>query len=248
MSVKAMDKLLDPKSFVPLYHQLKEIIEVKIESGEWRPGDKISSENDLQSIYDISRNTVQKALDELVQEGMLERKQGRGTFVSKPKIEQSLTSFYSFSKVMESQGMNPEDVILNIETKTVKRKIAKKLQIDPSEEVIALQRLRKVDGEPIIFETSYLPRKIISELSREDIEKYSLYDLLEKKHEIFVIKAKETFEPVLVRESESCYLDIKEGSPGLLLDRIAYDSNGRPVEFCRSIIRGDRCRFYTELM
>lgn len=243
-----MEKLLDPTSFVPLYHQLKEIIEVKIESGEWKPGDKISSENDLQNLYDISRNTVQKALEELVQEGILERKQGKGTFVSKPKFEQSLTSFYSFSKVMESQGMNPKDIILNIETRLADRKVAAKLQIDPSDEVIALKRLRQADGEPIILETSYLSKHTIPEISQEDIEQTSLYDILEEKYGIFVVKAKETFEPVLVRDDEREYLNIEKGSPCLLLDRVAYDTKGKPVEFCRSIIRGDRCRFYTELM
>lgn len=243
-----MGKLLDHGAFEPLYHQLKKIIEEKVDLEEWKPGDKISSENDLQIKYEISRNTVQRALDELVQDGILERRQGKGTFVAKPKIEQSLTSFYSFSKVMESQGMNPRDVILKIETTTVKSKIAKILQIDQGEEVIALQRLRQVNDEPIILETSYLPKKIVPTLSSDDLEKYSLYDLLEEKHKIIVTKAKEIFEPVLVRDTESKYLNIPEGAPGLLLDRIAYDTKGRPVEFCRSLIRGDRCRFYTELL
>src|SRR5699024_12796756 len=83
-----MNKLLNHETFEPLYHQLKNIIRGKIETGEWEPGDKISSENDLRNEYKISRNTVQKAVDELVQDGVLERKQGKGTFVSRPKIEQ----------------------------------------------------------------------------------------------------------------------------------------------------------------
>src|SRR5690625_1490006 len=122
-----MSKLLNHETFEPLYHQLKRIIEKKIESGEWGPGDKISSEHELKNKYKISRNTVQKALDELVQEGVLERKQGRGTFVSKPRIKQSLTSFYSFSKVMEKQNMNPRDVVLSIEVEHPSHKVAQKL-------------------------------------------------------------------------------------------------------------------------
>jgi len=243
-----MGKVLDHESFEPLYHQLKVIIEEKIESGDWSPGDRISSENDLHQMYKISRNTVQKALDELVQEGMLERKQGKGTFVSKPKIEQSLTGFYSFSKAALDQGLDLKDVIMKIETTTVNTKIAKKLQIDSSEEVIALKRVRWVNDEPIFLETSYLPKKLISKLSYEDLEEYSLYELLEKKHNIIVTNAKEVFEPVLIRETERKLLKMSKGSPCLLLDRIAYDAKGSPVEFCRSIIRGDRCRFYTELL
>jgi GntR family transcriptional regulator len=235
-------------TFVPLYFQLKEIIEKKIDSGEWKPGDKIPSENDLQASYDVSRNTAQKALNELVSEGLLERKQGKGTFVSKPKIDQSLTSFYSFSKVMSNKGMSPKDIILKLDVKKVNYKFAKELHIETGEEIVTLQRVRTANGEPIIFETSYIPSVLVPGLSVIDLENDSLYDLLEKKYGITVSKAIETFEPVLTREEESMYLDIETGSPSLLLDRTAYDPSGRPVEFCRSIVRGDRCRFYTELL
>lgn len=243
-----MKKSLDHESFIPLYHQLKEIIEEKIGSSEWKTGDKISSENELRKMYNISRNTVQKALDELVQEGVLQRQQGKGTFVSKPKIEQPLTGFYSFSKVIANQGMKAKDVILDLEIKSAEYKIAKKLQISQGEDVIALQRLRSANNEPIILETSYLPKSIVTELSREDLAEFSLYDLLEEKFGVIVIKAKETFEPVLIRSYEEEFLDVKAGTPGLLLDRVAYDKDGRIVEYCRSIVRGDRCRFYTELL
>lgn len=243
-----MKESLDHESFIPLYHQLKEIIEKKIGLNEWKTGDKILSENELRQMYSISRNTVQRALDELVQEGILERKQGRGTFVAQPKIEQPLIGFYSFSKVMAEQGMRPKDIILDLRTIPAEYKITKRLQISQDDEVISLQRLRTANDEPIILETSYLPRSLVNKLSREDLEEYSLYDLLEKKYGIIVVKAKETFEPVLVREQEEELLGVKAGTPGLLLDRIAYDAEGRAVEYCRSVVRGDRCRFYTELL
>lgn len=243
-----MKQSLDHTSFTPLYHQLKEILQEKVTSGEWKPGDKISSENELRVLYDISRNTVQKALEELVQEGILERKQGRGTFVSKPKIKQPLTGFYSFSKVIASQGMQPKDIVLDLKTNFADYNIAEKLQINHGDEVISLERLRTANKEPIILETSYLPQSIIAELTNDELEKHSLYDLLEEKYGIIVVKAKETFEPVLIREYEEEHLGVKVGTPGLLLDRIAYDMEGRAVEYCRSIVRGDRCRFYTELL
>nr|WP_309099017.1 GntR family transcriptional regulator [Fredinandcohnia onubensis] len=239
---------LNHGTFIPLYYQLKEIIEKKIETGEWKPGDKIPSENDLRTTYNVSRNTVQKALNDLVTEGLLERIQGRGTFISKPKIEQSLTSFYSFSKVMEKKGMNPKDILLNLDILTVPNKIAKELQINVEEKVVTLQRIRTANKEPIILETSYIPSKLVPGLRLEDIEASSLYGLLENKYEIIVSKAVEAFEPVLASKEESKYLQIEEGAPCLLLDRTAYDIQGNPVEFCRSIVRGDRCRFYTELL
>jgi GntR family transcriptional regulator len=243
-----MSKTLDHSSVIPLYHQLKEILREYIESGEWKPGDLIPSENEFQQEYNISRNTVKKALDDLVQEGILNRIQGKGTFVSMPKIEQSLSGFYSFSKVLRSKGLEPKDIILSLDQKEVKPSIAKRLQLPEKALVIELRRLRCANDEPMILETSYIPLQLVSGLSAEKLEHNSLYDLMQSEYGIMVTKAKETFEPVLIRDYESSYLQIKEGSPALLLERVAYDSNGQPVEFCRSIFRGDRCRFYTELL
>jgi GntR family transcriptional regulator len=243
-----MVKQLEHQSPIPLYHQLKDILKEKIESRDWVPGEKIPSENELIVQYDISRNTVKKALDDLVQEGLLNRIQGKGTFVSKPKLEQSLTGFYSFSKVMKAQGLKPKDIILSVEKKAAKLSVARQLQITEGDNVIELKRLRCANDEPIILETSYIPCDLVSDLSKENLEETSLYDYMEQALGIYVTSAKEIFEPVLIRDYESHYLEVEEGFPALLLDRIAYNLEKRPVEFCRSIVRGDRCRFYTELI
>lgn len=243
-----MNKTINFNNFVPFYHQLRVLLKEKIESGEWMSGDKIPSENDLINQYEVSRNTVIKALDELVQDGILRRIQGKGTFVSRPKLEQSLTGFYSFSKVIETKGMAPKDFIISIEDQTASLSVAKHLKIAENDEVIQLKRLRCANSEPIILETSYMPKSIIYSLSKEKIEKTSLYDHIQKEYGIIVKSAKEIFEPVLIRDYESNYLEVEEGAPALLLDRIAYDIEGKPIEFCRSIVRGDRCRFYTELI
>ncbi|MFC7392067.1 GntR family transcriptional regulator [Scopulibacillus cellulosilyticus] len=243
-----MKKELDNTSIIPLYHQLKEILRDNIESSKWRPGELIPSENQLQKDYNISRNTVKKALDDLVAEGLLHRIQGKGTFVAMPKLDQSLSSFYSFSKVMEEKGLEPKDIIISINKTNADPNIANHLQIPEGAPIITLERLRCAKEEPIILETSYIPQSIISDLDKEKIQKYSLYDYMQKEYGVIVTNAKEIFEPVLIREYESQYLQVKPGFPALLLDRIGYDANRRPVEFCRSIVRGDRCRFYTELL
>lgn len=243
-----MDGYIDFESFTPLYHQLKLIMKENIESSYWVPDDKIPSENELMSSFNISRNTVKKALDELVQEGALKRVKGKGTFVTKPKFEQSLAGFYSFSKVMESQGIKSKDIIISIKDKLASSHIANQLKIYKNDEVIELQRLRCANEEAIIFETSYMPKNLIPFLSQKELENSSLYDYFEKEYNIFVTSAKETFEPVLTQEYESFHLGVANGLPALLLDRLAYNSKGKPVEFCRSIVRGDRCRFYTNLL
>jgi GntR family transcriptional regulator len=243
-----MIKKLNNESVIPLYYQLKELIKENIENGDWLPGDKIPSEYQLISEYNISRNTVKKALEDLVQDGLLYRVQGKGTFVSKPKLEQSLTGFYSFSKVMREKGLNPKDIIISIESIQANSRIARKLQIPENAEVIELRRLRCANEEPIILETSYLPKEKVEKLNKEDLEKKSLYDILELEYGIIVSKAKEVFEPILIRNFESQLLNVHEGLPALLLERIAFEGNGSPIEFCSSIVRGDRCKFYTELI
>jgi GntR family transcriptional regulator len=243
-----VEKLLDSQSVIPLYHQLKEILKENIEAGNWNPGDTIPSENQLMQEYNISRNTVKKAIENLVQEGILNRVQGKGTFVSEPKFEQSLSGFYSFSKVMRERGLEPKDVIKSVKQVKAKPSIAKHLNLMEANNVFELKRIRYAQNEPMIIETSYVPQKYFPGLSKEMLEKSSLYDLMQQEYGVYVTRAKEIFEPVLIRDYESKYLQVEEGYPALLLDRIAYDSTEVPVEFCRSIVRGDRCRFYTELL
>lgn len=240
---------LDTSSFVPLYQQLKEHIIERIDKKIWEPEDKIYSENQLYEKFGVSRNTAKKAIEDLVQEGVLYRIQGKGTFVSLPKIEQSLSAFYSFSQVLSKKGLNPKDIVLGIEIIEASHKIAKELNVEKGEEVVTLQRLRYANDEPIILETSYLPKSIINQVEKlEQVSHTPLYDILNTSFNVVVTSAKETFEPILIREEENRHLEVEVGSPALLLERIAYDPSKRPVEFCKSIVRGDRCKFYTELI
>ncbi|WP_274307930.1 GntR family transcriptional regulator [Solibacillus daqui] len=241
-------KPLDQASVIPLYHQLKQRLSTKIQSGEWKPEDKIDSENQLMEIFHVSRNTVKKAIEDLVQEGKLYRIQGKGTFVSKPRFEQSLSGFYSFSRVLQEKGLNPRDEVLVIQELYPSTKVKNALELQEDEQVIEIKRLRFADNEPIVLESSFLPKSIIndSELLQE-VSSSSLYSLLAQRFNISVVRAKEAFEPVLIKEEEARFLKTETGKPALLLERTAFDTLGKPVEFCISIVRGDRCRFYTEL-
>lgn len=241
-------KPLQYESVIPLYHQLMERLKDSIEKGHWIPGDKIPSENQLMDRFGVSRNTAKKAIEELVQEGILYRIQGKGTFVAKPKLQQSLMGFYSFSKVLKEKGLNPKDVILKIEEVKPTAKIREALQLGEDENAIEMKRLRCANNEPYILESSFIPKNLIPNMDQlKKVGDISLYDLFAQEFNIVVTRAKEAFEPVLIRSEESEYLQTEEGLPALLLERTAYDVNGTSVEFCISIVRGDRCRFYTEL-
>ncbi|CAM3229217.1 GntR family transcriptional regulator [Filibacter tadaridae] len=242
-------KPLDQGSVIPLYHQLKQRLDARIRAEEWKPGDKIDSENSLMDIFHVSRNTAKKAIEELVQEGTLYRIQGKGTFVSRPKFEQSLTGFYSFSRVLREKGLHPTDQVLEVREVEPSAIVRAGLQLPLGENVVEMRRLRCADGEPIILESSFMPKSVIQDISvLYEVGTSSLYDLLDERYGVTVVRAKEAFEPVLIREGESVLLETEVGKPALLLERTAYDTNGEPVEFCISIVRGDRCRFYTDLV
>ncbi|MED3448029.1 GntR family transcriptional regulator [Bacillus thuringiensis] len=241
-------KPLQHESLIPLYHQLIERLKNSIEKGHWTLGDKIPSENQLMEQFGVSRNTVKKAIEELVQEGILYRIQGKGTFVAKPKLQQSLMGFYSFSKVLKEKGLNPKDIILKIEEVKPNAKIKEALQLSENVNVIEMKRLRCAEDEPYILESSFIPKHVVTDIEQlKKVGEISLYDLFSQQFNTVVTRANEAFEPVLIRADESEYLQTEVGRPALLLERTAYDTNGIPVEFCISIVRGDRCRFYTEL-
>ncbi|MCY9548380.1 GntR family transcriptional regulator [Lysinibacillus xylanilyticus] len=241
-------KPLDQASVIPLYHQLKQRLSAKIQSGEWKPEDKIDSENQLMEMFRVSRNTAKKAIEELVQEGKLYRIQGKGTFVAKPRFEQSLGGFYSFSRVLQEKGLNPRDEVLEIQEVFPSTKVRHSLELSEDEQVIEMKRLRFADNEPIVLESSFLPKSIIKDSGiLHEVSSSSLYSLLAQRFDIIVVRAKEAFEPVLISRDEAHLLKTEAGKPALLLERTAFDTSGKPVEFCISIVRGDRCRFYTEL-
>jgi len=238
---------LDEKSFVPLYYQLTEELRENIENGEWPPNSLIPSETELCEKYKVSRGTVRQALSQLVQEGLLYRKQGKGTFVAEPKITQQLNRFYSFAQDMREKGLRPSSLLLQKEKILPDSYIKNILGLKEEEMVYKIMRLRLADEEPLILETSYLVEELFPDLDKEDVEKVALYDIILKKYRIKITRAKETFEPILIDEFEAKKLKIPVGSPALLVKRITYTA-GIPFEFRKSVVRGDKCSYSVELI
>jgi len=238
---------LDEKSFVPLYYQLTEELRENIENGEWPPNSLIPSETELCEKYKVSRGTVRQALSQLVQEGLLYRKQGKGTFVAEPKITQQLNRFYSFAQDMREKGLRPSSLLLQKEKILPDSYIKNILGLKEEEMVYKIMRLRLADEEPLILETSYLVEELFPDLDKEDVEKVSLYDIILKKYRIKITRAKETFEPILIDEFEAKKLKIPVGSPALLVKRVTYTA-GIPFEFRKSVVRGDKCSYSVELI
>lgn len=241
-----MPFLLDESSGITLYKQLEKIIIEKIEGGEWPVDTKLPTEAQLCEMYGVSRITVRQTLNNLKSEGYLYRKQGKGTFVCRPKLVQNLGHFYSFSTEIEKMGCKPGSTILNFSVVEADYELSNNLKIAEKDRVYAVRRLRLADGEPIAVETSWIPRAVAPGLVQEDIKKYGLYRALARILGRSPNWGEESFEAVLMNREEALALRARAKDAALRLTRLAY-ADSTPVEYCVSIIRGDKYIYKIEL-
>lgn len=237
--------MLNEKSPVALYYQLKEILIDKIKSNEWKINSKIPTERELCDLYKVSRITVRQALEELENEGYLYRKQGRGTFVTAPKIEQRLSKFYSFSEEIRNMGYTPSTEMIDFKILDSDEIIAKHFN-EKKATFYYVKRLRLANHEPFAIETSYIPTDLCPGLTAEEIVEKGLYNTIKAKFGLNPNKAIETFEAVIINPKDAFYLNVGKNSPGLLLERITY-ANSKIIEFCHGVIRGDRYKYQVVL-
>ena len=233
---------------LPLYTQLKERIWEMVEQGQLKPGDQLPSERELCERYNISRMTCRQALSDLVNEGLLYRMQGRGTFVASPKVTQGLLGLTGFTEDMLSRGLIPETRVLSVEVVPASNKVAAFLELAIGERVVRLVRLRLASGQPMCLEQCHLPENLAPGLEKRRDLSGSLYKILSAHYGLHMVKAHETLEAVAAREREAEALEVATGSPLLLLERVTRGADGRAMEYVRSFYRGDRYRFQTELV
>lgn len=232
---------------IPLYHQLKEIFIEKISGGEWLPGATIPAEGELCAEYGVSRGPVRQALDQLVREGLLTRKQGKGTWVLPTKIERSLGRLYSFTDLIVQQGLAPSARLLSFERIRAPRGLARTLGLAEGAALFKIVRLRMADQEPLVLETIYVPVAFCPALAPGELAHTPLYSLLQEHYGVPLVKARQYFEAVVTDAFEAETLVMPQGAPVLLLQNITYTAGERPVVVSKAIVRGDRLRYYVEL-
>jgi len=235
-------------SSVPIYSQVARIVMEMISSGKLSPGQRAPSEREIAEALGISRMTARAAMSNLVADGHLYSVPGKGTFVSNPKMRQDLMELTSFTEDMRNRGLRPGARLLERGvTDQASENIYRKLELPVGEDLIRIHRLRTADEEPMCLETSYLSKNLVPWLLEEDLEAGSLYQALES-HGIELVKAEEYLEATVVRQTESELLTVPAGSPVLLIDRTTCTNGGRPIEYVKSLYRGDRYRFTVMLL
>jgi len=238
--------VLDKSTPVPLYYQIKQILLHKIDNQELSPGDKAPSERELSEMFGVSRMTARQALRELEAEGYLNRAQGIGSFISEPKLEQSLLTLISFTEEMEQRGLRPSTKLIHVATEKPTTRVAHLLRLRPEDHVTRIERLRYADNTPMSLELSLIPTYLCPELERENLTG-SLYSLLETKYNIKLDEARQTLDAVHAGVHEAASLEVAVGVPLLKLQRVTRDSSGIPAEYVRAFYRGDRYTFMTAL-
>jgi GntR family transcriptional regulator len=240
--------IIDKNSIVPLYYQLKEYIKRQIDARQYKELDLIPSERELSERFDINRMTVRQACNELVQEGILHRQRGVGTYVSKVKINQPLSKLTNFSFDMLDKGITPGSRDLGTEVILAEEEIASRLQIAKGDKVIRVFRIRTGDGEPMALERSYLNYEVARPLEGLNMENRSLYEALAEKCGVKLVRAQQTIEISYIDPEDAHYLEIDPGEAFMLIKRVTYALGiARPVEYVSSIYRADRYKFSIEM-
>jgi len=233
---------LDPSNSQPLYQQLQRAIRDAIESRVLSPDDALPPERQIATELAVSRITVRKAIDGLVEEGLLVRRQGSGNFVAS-RIEKNFAKLTSFSEDMRLRGRNPRSVWLKRAQGQVTPEEALTLRLSPGTPVYRFHRLRFADDTPMCLEFATIAGSALASL---DTVGNSLYDALERAGNR-PVRALQRLRALLLNAEQAKLLHAREGDAGLLVERVGYLRDGSAVEYCQSYFRGDTYDFIAEL-
>ena len=235
--------MLKQDAITPWYVQLMEELETSIRNGVYKPGDKIMTEAEMAKEYGVSLITVRKAVGSLMEKGLVVRKQGKGTFVTKPKYSRNMKKLQSFTEMCEQMGVKPGAQVLENRLIMADKKVADRLGIEPGSNVVYISRLRLADGEPVQVEKSYFPLKYAF-LLEEDLNNGSMFECLKEKAGAKVASSEKMIELCRATAEEAALMDVKKGDYLLFVKSTAYDENGEPMYAGIQLINGDRFSLY----
>jgi GntR family transcriptional regulator len=235
-------------TFSPLYRQIKNLIMHSLESGEWGPGDAIPSESELAMRFGVSQGTVRKAIDEMAAENLLVRRQGKGTFVATHSDPRASPRFL---RLAPNEGIlqSSQSIPLACWRAKAGADVARRLDLELGASVIILRRLLKFGDEPVVFDEIYLPGELFVDLSLDvlkDSDK-SLYSLFESRYGVRMIRADEHLRAVSADSLSAELLQVDEGAPLLLVERVTFTYGNKPVEWRRGFYSTRNYHYHNEL-
>ena len=235
-----MCKELSRNSFEPLYYQIRENLREKIHNHEYAPGSMIPTEAELCEYYGVSRVTVRRAILDLVQEGLLTRGQGKGTFVAESYGLTKVNGVQSFTQELLGVNLRPAAKVLSCRVRPAGQSLRQILELPEGEQVITISRLRLANHEPCMVEVMNFPYRLVAGLEREDLTQ-SVYQLLKNRYGCEIVNARDVMEAIIVGEYESRLLELPMPSAGMRSNRTGFDAMNRPVEYTTHIIPAKKC-------
>ncbi len=235
-------------AFSPLYRQIKELMVRALGAGEWAPGAAIPSESELAVRFGVSQGTVRKAIDEMAAENLLVRRQGKGTFVASHNDPRS---FYRFLRLTPDDGKvrQARSEPLGCRADEADEAVARVLQIQAGDAVVVLERLLRFSGDPVVLDEIILPADIFGTLTLDMLKHSdrSLYSVFESQFGVRMIRAEERLRAVAADARASSLLEVPEGTPLLLVERVTYTYGDRPVEWRRGRYATAQYHYFNEL-
>ncbi len=242
------DKRLEKSSFIPLSHQLFEILKDFILKGNYEAGQPFLTETDLAEKYGVSRTTVREATSRLVYEGLLRRERGKGTFVINPRVREETGILVPYSEEIEKRGSKPSSLFVELQLQEPSWRVRNILQLVKTDRVIVLTRVRLADGEPMAYQTSFLPYSLCSEIyhGEYDWNVQRLTPILDGLG-LRIVRANQRVFSSVANDRQASLLNIDIGNPLLCIERISFTKNNIPIEYVNIFNRGDRWDIIMEL-
>lgn len=223
--------MLDRDSPIPLYSQLAADIQARIDRGEFNQTGRIPTEQQLTDEYAVSRITVRQAIANLVESNVVIRKQGKGTFFTRSRIEQNLESLHSLGEVFSQTGIASDIKILDIQADfKAPDSIRRKLQLTDDDQIALIKRQHLVEGVPVVCAYIYLSGIFCDHVLGEDLQKHSIYDLLEKKSNIEIAVARQEITALAADAEMTRVLHVPQGGPLLCMENITFTDEGTPID------------------
>ncbi len=231
----------------PKYSQLMDTLRARIRSGVYQVGDLVPPESKLQAEFGLSRVTVRRAVDELAREGLVYKEQGRGTFVARNiEITQGLNTLSTVTDTLRAMGLVPENGETTLAMEAADPEIAKSLHVDPGSEIWHLFRLRTAKGSPVCLTDNYIRPNYVPGFSLRQL-RASLYETYEIVYGLTLARGEEIVTAGEASAEEAAKLSIHTGASLLIVRRITYLSNNRPIEVAIVRSRPDRYRYSVTL-
>lgn len=241
-----MNTRINPNKDLALYLQLKEHFIDRIQKGYWKPDTLIPTEQELMKEFDVSRTTIRQAISILVQEGLVEKKQGRGTIVKPRKLSGNLSQLKGFAEEVLERGQTPRSKLIRAEFKTNLYHENSMLEVENEQPILLIERVRFADETPVALERTCWPKYIGDILMEYDLNEARYYEILEN-YNIYLNRANEKINAINATINEADSLGVRAGEALLEMTRLSFGVNEQPIEYTKTLYRNDQYHYNLEL-